>query len=178
MKKNIHPAYHDDSKIICECGNVVIAGSTMKEIKTEICGNCHPFYTGKQKLVDTAGRVEKFEAQRKKAQNISKPEITEKEDDDKSKEKGTEITMSDLKKMQEKKKKEEEAAIIKAEKRAAGKKKPAAKPTKKEEEKAEVKAEETPAEEPKEEATAKKPAAKKKAPAKKTTTKKPSKKTE
>lgn len=60
MKEKIHPQYYKDAKIICACGNVVTTGSTKKEIRVEICSKCHPFFTGKEKLVDTAGRVEKF----------------------------------------------------------------------------------------------------------------------
>ncbi len=59
MKKDIHPEYHLAS-VKCACGNEFQVGSTLKEIKVEICSQCHPFFTGKQKLVDTAGRVEKF----------------------------------------------------------------------------------------------------------------------
>ncbi len=54
MKKNIHPTYYSDAKIICACGKTFVIGSTMKEIHVEICSNCHPFYTGKKKLIDTA----------------------------------------------------------------------------------------------------------------------------
>lgn len=61
MKKDIHPTYYPDGKIICVCGKTYITGSTMAEIHVEVCSNCHPFYTGKQKLVDTARRVEKFQ---------------------------------------------------------------------------------------------------------------------
>jgi len=60
MKKGIHPAYYD-ATITCACGNVVKTRSTVKEIHVEICSKCHPFFTGKDKLVDTAGRVEKYE---------------------------------------------------------------------------------------------------------------------
>lgn len=60
MKDGIHPAYYPNAKVICACGNEFIVGSTVKEIHVELCGKCHPFYTGKQKLVDTARRVEKF----------------------------------------------------------------------------------------------------------------------
>jgi len=60
MKKGIHPEYVD-SKITCLCGNVIETRSTQAEISVEICSACHPFYTGKQKLVDTAGRVERFQ---------------------------------------------------------------------------------------------------------------------
>lgn len=62
MKKGIHPAYYQDITANCACGHSFVTGSTKKEIKTEICSACHPFYTGKQKLVDTAKRVEKFQA--------------------------------------------------------------------------------------------------------------------
>ncbi len=61
MKTDIHPAYVSDAKIVCACGNLLITGSTMPEIRVEICSKCHPFYTGKQKLVDTARRVEKYQ---------------------------------------------------------------------------------------------------------------------
>ncbi|HPK22811.1 MAG TPA: 50S ribosomal protein L31 [Smithella sp.] len=59
MKKGIHPDYQETT-ITCVCGNVIHTRSTKKDIKTEICSNCHPFMTGKQKIVDTAGRVERF----------------------------------------------------------------------------------------------------------------------
>jgi len=65
MKKGTHPKY-EPTTITCVCGNVIETRSTAKDIKVEICSNCHPFYTGKQKLVDTAGRVERF----KKRYNI------------------------------------------------------------------------------------------------------------
>ncbi len=59
MKNDIHPEYHK-IKAVCACGNEVELGSVDSEIKVEICSACHPFFTGKQKLVDTAGRIEKF----------------------------------------------------------------------------------------------------------------------
>ena len=59
MKEGIHPEYHH-MKAVCACGNEVEVGSVQKEIKVEICSACHPFFTGKQKLVDTAGRIEKY----------------------------------------------------------------------------------------------------------------------
>jgi len=59
MKKDIHPAYHKITAT-CACGNTVELGSVNTEMNVEICSACHPFFTGKQKLVDTAGRVEKF----------------------------------------------------------------------------------------------------------------------
>ncbi len=59
MKKDIHPKY-DACKVSCACGNSFETRATIPEIKVEICSECHPFYTGKQKLLDTAGRIEKF----------------------------------------------------------------------------------------------------------------------
>lgn len=59
MKKDIHPEYHK-IKAQCACGNEVDLGSVSTEMKVEICSNCHPFFTGKQKLIDSAGRVEKY----------------------------------------------------------------------------------------------------------------------
>ena len=59
MKKGIHPKY-EMTKITCACGNVIETRSTSKNLSVEICSSCHPFFTGKQKLVDTAGRVERF----------------------------------------------------------------------------------------------------------------------
>ena len=59
MKEKIHPRY-EMTKISCACGNVIETRSTVKDLKVEICSACHPFFTGKQKLVDTAGRIERF----------------------------------------------------------------------------------------------------------------------
>ena len=59
MKKGIHPEYVESS-ITCACGNTFTTRSTKKEIRVEICSQCHPFFTGKQKFIDSAGRVEKF----------------------------------------------------------------------------------------------------------------------
>lgn len=69
MKKDIHPTYYDNAIISCACGTTFKVGSTQAEITTELCSKCHPFFTGKQKLVDTAGRVEKFEARQKAAKD-------------------------------------------------------------------------------------------------------------
>jgi large subunit ribosomal protein L31 len=59
MKANIHPEY-EESTVICACGNTFKTRSTKKEIRVEICSQCHPFFTGRQKFIDSAGRVEKF----------------------------------------------------------------------------------------------------------------------
>jgi len=82
MKKDIHPKYHP-TVFSCACGAKYMAGSTMKdeEVKTEICSACHPFYTGKQKLMDTSGRVDKFMAKVKKAQDAAEKKVKKVEDD-------------------------------------------------------------------------------------------------
>jgi large subunit ribosomal protein L31 len=66
MKKDIHPKYYKNAKIVCACGNVIEVGSTVEKIDVELCSACHPFYTDKQKLVDTARRVEKFKEKMEK----------------------------------------------------------------------------------------------------------------
>jgi len=84
MKKDIHPKYYPEAKVSCACGNVFAVGSTLSEIKVEICSACHPFFTGKQKLVDTARRVEKFENRAakkdvaKKGKNIKRRDLKQK----------------------------------------------------------------------------------------------------
>ncbi|MCK4402527.1 MAG: 50S ribosomal protein L31 [Dehalococcoidia bacterium] len=60
MKAKIHPKYYDNTKVTCLCGNTFAIGSTKPELKVEVCSKCHPFYTGKQRIVDTMGRVERF----------------------------------------------------------------------------------------------------------------------
>jgi|SaaInlLV_10m_DNA_2_1039722.scaffolds.fasta_scaffold158054_1 large subunit ribosomal protein L31 len=62
MKAEIHPNYHATATVSCACGESYTAGSTKEAVSVELCAACHPFYTGKQKIVDTARRVEKFEA--------------------------------------------------------------------------------------------------------------------
>ena len=72
MKNGIHPDYAK-TVIRCACGNEIETGSTKSDIRIEICSQCHPFFTGKQKLVDTAGRIERFRKKYEKFQNQSKP---------------------------------------------------------------------------------------------------------
>lgn len=60
MKKGTHPEYYEDATISCACGHKATVGSTVKELRVELCSACHPFYTGKQNMVDTARRIEKF----------------------------------------------------------------------------------------------------------------------
>lgn len=68
MKSNIHPTYYPNAKMRCACRNTWITGSTQPEIEIEICSNCHPFYSGKEKIMDTRGRVEKFKKREEKSQ--------------------------------------------------------------------------------------------------------------
>jgi len=75
MKKNIHPKWYEKAKVVCSCGNTFTVGSTVPEIRVEICHLCHPFFTGEVKYVDTAGRVDQFERKRKNATHkLSKKE--------------------------------------------------------------------------------------------------------
>ena len=60
MKENIHPTYYPNARVICSCGATWLTGSTVPEIRTDVCSTCHPFYTGEQRIVDTAGQVERF----------------------------------------------------------------------------------------------------------------------
>ena len=64
MKANIHPTYYPKAQFICACGATYTIGSTKEKVEVEICGACHPFYTGNEKVIDSAGRVEKFKARR------------------------------------------------------------------------------------------------------------------
>ena len=70
MKKDIHPQYYPKAKVTCSCGNTFEVGSTLPEIHVEVCSACHPFYTGTAKFIDTAGRVDKFRARVRKAQEM------------------------------------------------------------------------------------------------------------
>ncbi len=74
MKAEIHPQYYPDASVSCVCGNTFKTGSTMKEVKVDICYACHPFYTGKQKMLDTEGRVERFRKKYGSAVAQKKPE--------------------------------------------------------------------------------------------------------
>lgn len=64
MKTGTHPTYFPQAKVTCACGKSFTVGSTKEKLQVEICSNCHPFYTGNDKILDTAGRVEKFKARR------------------------------------------------------------------------------------------------------------------
>lgn len=87
MKKAIHPTYYENATVICSCGNRFNTGSTQEIIHVEICGKCHPFYTGEQKFLDTASRIKKFQQKQAAGQNyVSKK--TKKEEKKKEEDKG------------------------------------------------------------------------------------------
>jgi large subunit ribosomal protein L31 len=60
MKADIHPTYYPEAQVTCSCGNAYTIGATMAKIRVEVCGVCHPFYTGEQRIIDTEGRVERL----------------------------------------------------------------------------------------------------------------------
>lgn len=70
MKKDIHPKYYPEARIICACGNIITTGSTRPEMKVEVCSACHPFYTGKKRLVDSTGRLDRFKKRFEKTSQI------------------------------------------------------------------------------------------------------------
>jgi large subunit ribosomal protein L31 len=78
MKDQIHPQYNTQAKVVCACGNTFTTGSTVAEMHVEICSNCHPFYTGKQNLIDTAGTIDKFRKKATKAAEIKSKRVTKK----------------------------------------------------------------------------------------------------
>ena len=69
MKKDIHPKYNQNTQVRCACGNNFTVGSTKEYLEVEICSGCHPFYTGKEKMIDAMGRVEKFRKRLEKTQH-------------------------------------------------------------------------------------------------------------
>ena len=70
MKKNIHPKYNDQCKVKCVCGNTFTVGSTKDNLDIEVCSECHPFFSGKEKLIDTEGRVKKFQSRVTKSTSL------------------------------------------------------------------------------------------------------------
>jgi len=104
MKKDIHPKYYSNATFTCACGNVVVAGSTIESQKTDICSKCHPFYTGKHKLVDTAGRVDKFKARQKKAKEMQQKTNNDDKNTTEKKGKNDEkyLTVKDIKTLKDK----------------------------------------------------------------------------
>lgn len=99
MKKTIHPNYNT-ATVNCACGNTFEVGSTSEGISVEICAECHPFYTGKQKLVDTAGRVDKFKERMEKAKKLQEMRDKgkgEKKEEKKEKKDDVKKSLKDLK---------------------------------------------------------------------------------
>ena len=74
MKANVHPQYFENAQVVCVCGNKFTTGSTVETIHIELCNKCHPFYTGEQKFVDSASRIQKFQ----KKQDVAKQYVTKK----------------------------------------------------------------------------------------------------
>jgi large subunit ribosomal protein L31 len=77
MKSSIHPKFNNTATVSCACGNTFVVGSTQDSLITEICSNCHPFYTGKQRLLDTQGKVDTFK-KKLQAAAVKKASVTEK----------------------------------------------------------------------------------------------------
>lgn len=82
MKSSIHPQYNEQAQVVCVCGNRFTVGSTKDNINIELCNKCHPFYTGEQKFVDSASRIQKFQKKQEAAKTY-KVTKTKKEDDKK-----------------------------------------------------------------------------------------------
>lgn len=78
MKTGIHPTYYPSAKVTCSCGVTFEVGATVETIHVEVCSACHPFYTGKQNLVDTAGRVDKFKQRTEKAEALKAKQAAKK----------------------------------------------------------------------------------------------------
>jgi large subunit ribosomal protein L31 len=72
MKKGIHPEYFPEARVVCGCGNSFVTGATKQLIKTDICSACHPFFTGEQRIVDTAGQVERYMKRLEKREEMGK----------------------------------------------------------------------------------------------------------
>lgn len=69
MKPNIHPQYYSDARVVCACGTTWTTGSTKPELRVDVCSTCHPFYTGEQRIMDTAGQVDRFMKRLERRQN-------------------------------------------------------------------------------------------------------------
>ncbi len=81
MKADIHPKYYPNATITCACGEVYTIGSTKEKLEVEICAACHPLYTGNEKVLDSAGRVEKFKARQSSAKTKPSKKVTPKKAD-------------------------------------------------------------------------------------------------
>lgn len=75
MKEGIHPKYYPEAVIRCACGNTWTTGSTLEEVRTDVCSACHPFFTGEQRIVDSEGRVDRFYRRLRQAQDADQPAV-------------------------------------------------------------------------------------------------------
>jgi large subunit ribosomal protein L31 len=80
MKASIHPKYYTSSKVVCACGNTFTTGSTLEQIRVELCNKCHPFYTGEQRFVDSASRIQKFQQKQSAANKYLTKKVKKKEE--------------------------------------------------------------------------------------------------
>lgn len=80
MKVGIHPKYYPEAKAICACGTVIVMGSTLESFHIELCSNCHPFYTGEQKFVDSASRIQKFQNKQTVAKQFNVTKVKKQEE--------------------------------------------------------------------------------------------------
>ncbi len=87
MKVNTHPTYYEEAQVVCVCGNKFTVGSTKQNIHVELCYQCHPFYTGEQRFVDTASRIQKFEDKKKIAVDYKKI-VTKKSEEERKRQEG------------------------------------------------------------------------------------------
>jgi large subunit ribosomal protein L31 len=71
MRENIHPTYYHDARVVCACGNTFTTGSTKQELHVDVCSQCHPFYTGQQRIVDRGGQVERFMRRQRRVESGS-----------------------------------------------------------------------------------------------------------
>ena len=104
MKKGIHPKYYPEAKVVCSCGNTFTTGSTKELVRTDVCSVCHPFFTGEQRIVDTAGQVERFMKRLEKRGGVAAEEKGRLEETEKAADKKAKAS----------KKKSDEAEVAKA----------------------------------------------------------------
>jgi large subunit ribosomal protein L31 len=88
MKKGIHPKYYPNAVVRCSCGNTFTVGATQEEIRTDVCSACHPFFTGEQRIVDTAGQVERFLKRLERRDEVRGERLDEESDQNQEKKKG------------------------------------------------------------------------------------------
>ena len=92
VKQAIHPQYFEQAQVTCVCGNTFTTGSTMEVIHVELCAKCHPFYTGEQRYVDSASRIQKFQ----KRQEVAKLHVAKKEEKAKKKDESAPKTLREM----------------------------------------------------------------------------------